>query len=175
MQEKGDQESWIHPEVELRTSPIHGRGMFAKSPLKTYEVVVVWARSFVTREAAQRARAQGKIVMQLDDDLYSIEERGTDDTYFMNHSCDPSVWMVDAVTLVAHRDILPGEELTVDYALFEADESFVAAWECSCRSAKCRSLVTGIDWTHPELQVRYQGHFSPLINKRIADLNSGSR
>ncbi len=111
--------------------------------------------------------------MQLDDDLYSIEERGSDDTYFMNHSCDPSVWMSSAVTLVARRDILPGEELTVDYALFEADEGFVAAWECGCRSPRCRSLITGVDWTNPELQERYQGHFSPLINKRIAGLHQG--
>ena len=173
MQEKYDRDPWIHPVVELRPSPIHGRGMFAKSPLKTGEVVVVWAGNFVTREDAERARVQGRIVMQLDDDLYSIEERGSDDTYFMNHSCDPNVWMSGAVTLVACHDIVPGEELTVDYALFEADESFVAAWACACRSAKCRSLISGVDWTNPGLQEWYKGHFSPLINKRIAGLNQG--
>ena len=84
MQEKYDREPWIHPDVELRSSRVHGRGMFAKSTLETSEVVVVWGGTFVTLGEAERAMAQGKIFMQLDDDLYSIEEPGRDDTYFMN-------------------------------------------------------------------------------------------
>ena len=55
-------------------------------------------------------------------------------TYFTNHSCDPNIWMKDAVTLIARRDIQIDEELTADYALWEGDENFVAAWsskQCS--------------------------------------------
>lgn len=62
--------------------------------------------------------------MQLDDNLYSVEERGADETYFTNHSCDPNVWMMNAVTLGTRRCIPTGEELTVDYALFEAVGNF---------------------------------------------------
>ena len=36
-------------------------------------------------------------------------------TFFQNHSCDPTTWWVDDITLVARRDILPGEEITYDY------------------------------------------------------------
>ena len=65
--------------------------MFAKSPLNAGEAVAVWGGAFVGTEAADLARTEGKLVMQLDDNLYSVEERGDDRTYFMNHSCDPSV------------------------------------------------------------------------------------
>ena len=131
--------------------------MFAISPLSAEETVVIWGGTFVGTEEAESARTQGKLVMQIDDDLYSIEERDEDPTYFMNHSCDPNVWMADAVTLVARRGILLGQELTVDYALFEASEDFVLEWECVCGSTDCRNRVTGRDWRRPDLQARFSG------------------
>ena len=140
------------------------------SPITPGETVVIWGGTFVEREEAERARAEGKVVMQLDDSVYSVEERGEYPTYFMNHSCDPNVWMADAATLVARRDIVPGEELTADYALFEASEDFAMEWECVCGYPDCRKRITGRDWRLPELQRRYTGHFLPLIAKRIARL-----
>ena len=67
--------------------------------------------------------------------------------------------MGDTVTLVARRRIDPGEELPVDYALFEANENAIMEWECFCGSPNCRKRVTGQDWRLPELQRRYAGHF----------------
>ena len=124
-------------------------------------------------EEVERARAQGKVVMELEDGLYIIEERGEDPSYFMNHSCDPNVWMADTMTLVARLDVMPDEELTTDYALFEASEGFTMDWECLCGSPHCRKRVTGRDWRLSELQERYAGHFLPLIAKRIARLTQG--
>ena len=164
-------ESWINPKVETRPSALHGQGMFAEESLSADEIVVIWGGNYVTQEELEKANVEGKIVMQLDDDLFSIEEPGEDLTYFMNHSCDPNVWMRDAITLVARRDIQPDEELTVDYALFEADEDFIRSWRCMCGSPLCRGKVGGKDWRLPELQARYEGHFSPLIHKRIANLH----
>ena len=152
---------------------MHGRGMFARALFTPGEIVVVWGGTFAGREEAERARARGQLVMQLDDHLFSVEERGEDPTYFMNHSCDPDVWMADAVTLVARRRIASGEELTVDYALFEANEDFVTEWECVCDSPGCRRRITGQDWLLPEIQRRYRGHFSPLIAKRIGKIRHG--
>ena len=89
-------------------------------------------------DEAERARAHGKLMMQIDDDLYSIEEPGDDPTYFMNHSCDPNVWMEGSMTLVARRAFVTGEGLTLDYSLTEAVEDFVMEWGCVCGSANCR-------------------------------------
>ena len=141
--------------------------MFAKEYIAPGEVVVVWGGEFVGKEGAEKVQQKRNIlVMQLDDDLFSIEERGDDDTYFMNHSCDPNVWMKDAITLVARRDILRGEELTADYALWEGG-NYISQWNCVCGSSLCRKRITGQDWKIPLLQKRYKAHFSPLINKRI--------
>ncbi len=92
------------------------------------------------------------------------------DDFFLNHSCDPNLWLVDEVTFGARRDIRPGEEVTADYAYWQAEEDLIAAWTCHCGSPLCRGRVTGRDWRLPELQERYRGHFSPFINARIAAL-----
>lgn len=86
-----------------------------------------------------------------------------------NHSCDSNLWMLEAQTVGAGRDIAAREEFTLDYGLF----SVVREWrmECHCGSTNCLGVVTGNDWRLPELQQRYRGHFSPLINARIAELH----
>jgi uncharacterized protein len=85
---------------------------------------------------------------------------------FLNHSCDPNVWMADEVTLVARRAIAAAEELTTDYALFELDRQWAARWRCHCGSPRCRATVSGRDYELPELQERYGSHFHPELLKR---------
>lgn len=145
--------------------------MFALEPIKEGEKVMTWGGKwgvdYVDKKGAEKAKQEGKLIMQWDDDLYSAETRGDSLGYFINHSCDPNTWMIDAFTHVARRNIQKGEEVTNDYALMEADENFVTKWECRCGSPICRKRITGKDWRLPELQARYKGHFSPLVNKRI--------
>ena len=77
------EDTWINSQIEIRSSSVHGRGMFARTQLEAGEIVAIWGGVSGTEQEAEQA----KLVMQLDDDLYTIEERGDDDTYFMNHSC----------------------------------------------------------------------------------------
>ena len=99
-------------------------------------------------------------------------EGAEDLTELMNHSCDPNVWFDDEVTLVARQDIAVGEELTVDYAMFEGCEGMVSSWTCCCGSELCRGGFTGKDWRQADLQARYRGHFSPFLNERIQALSA---
>ncbi len=163
--------SWITPKARIMPSGMDGKGLFAISAIEKDEKVVIWKGAYGNEQQAEKARCAGKIVMQWDDDLFSVEDRGDDIGYYINHSCDANLWMQDAFTLVARRDIVEGQEITVDYALFEADEDFISAWECNCGSSVCRTRVTGKDWRLKEVQKRYANHFSPLINKRITRLH----
>lgn len=159
-------ETWIHPSIEIKESPLGGKGMFATTDIAQGEKVVVWGGKYTDSEGAEQARQAGMLVMHLDDDLYSIETRGEDESYFMNHSCDPNTWVTDAFTLETRRKVANGDELTADYAMWEG-EDYVSSWECKCGSALCRHRITGQDWKLKDLQERYKGHFSPLINKFI--------
>ena len=160
---------WVNSKVEVRNSPFEGKGMFAKETIREGEKVIVWRGQYVNTTKAEQARLDGKLVMQWDDDLFSIEKRGDDQGYFINHSCDSNLWMQDAYALIAKRKIPVNEEITADYALWEADENYISGWNCKCGSEKCRGKVTGKDWQTFEVQEKYLNHFSPLINRRIKD------
>jgi len=162
--------SWVSPKMEMRDSPIHGQGLFARAALEKNEVVLIWGGEGYTNLAgAQAARAEGKPVMQWDDDLFSHPTGGEETAYRINHCCEPNVWMQDAFTLTAREEIEAGRELTIDHAMFIGDEDYIAQWICNCGSPKCRHRITGNDWRIPELQAAYANHFSPLINQRIGE------
>ncbi len=160
-------EDWISQNTEIKTSNIGGKGLYAKDSIRKGELVVVWGGNYVNSEEAEKDKDRGLLVMQWDDNLFSVEDRGEGTGYFVNHSCEPNLWMEGAYALVAMRDIEKGEELTADYVIWEGDEDYVSKWNCNCGSLKCRGRITGKDWKLPELQERYKGHFSPLLNKRI--------
>ena len=163
---------WLNPKVEVRSSPIHGKGMFAIARILQGEIVAIWGGNYASKEKAEKQIGKsGKRVQQIDDNVFEIfdfESRGDDPTYFHNHSCDPNTWMNDEVTITARRLVEPNEEVTIDYAMFEADESHIGVAICGCGSSLCRGRITGKDWRLPELQQRYRDHFSPIIKRRIA-------
>lgn len=162
-------QSWISPKVEIKSSETEGKGMFAKENILKGEKVVVLGGLYTDKAEAEKekGKGKGKLIMQWGADLFSVEDRGDDATYFVNHSCDSNLWMEGPHTLVARRNIKAGEELTADYALWEADESFVSKWTCKCGSKLCRRHVKGTDRKSKTVQDLYKNHFSPLINNRI--------
>lgn len=176
---------WIDPRIEIRPSPIDGHGMFATAPIRQGEVVNIWGGTFLLTEedikkggTKKEWRAKGYVWATIGEGLYlaiRLDEDNKDLTNFINHSCDPNVWMQDEVTLVARRDIVVSEELTVDYAMFEGDEEWVGRFECRCGSELCRGRFTGKDWRRQDLQERYGEHFSPFINDRIRRLRASER
>jgi hypothetical protein len=161
---------WLSPKVQIKEASLRGQGMFAKEKIMEGERILSWGGTYVEREEAEKAKTTGKLVMQWEDNLFSIEDRGESLTYFINHSCQPNCWMRDTFSIISMRDIGEGEELTADYALWETDENYVASWTCGCGSPLCRHQITGKDWRLSELQRRYKDHFIPLINQRIAKL-----
>lgn len=166
-------ETWISPKIEIRDTPEKGKGMFAVQKILAGDELIIWGGEYTDAIGAEKAKVDGKLTMQWDDNLFSVENRGDDIGYFINHSCDSNTWMKDAFTLVAKTDIEIGSEITADYSLWEANENYISKWGCKCGASVCRKRVTGKDWMLPEIQARYKNHFSPLLNKRIEKLQKG--
>lgn len=65
---------------------------------------------------------------------------------YINHSCKPNLKVVitgslnrrNSVELIAIREILPNEELTIDYSTTQTE-----SWQmiCLCSSKKCRDVI----------------------------------
>lgn len=164
-------QTWKDPRIEFSTSRISGNGMFAREPIKKGETVCMVGGTVM--KDAEFAAFQGTHLLysfiQIDENLYLVEDLEMARTLYasMNHSCDSNAWMNDEVTLVARRDIEPGEEVTVDYALFTTQSNWMLDTRCRCGSPDCRRIITGDDWRREDVQERYQNHFSPFINRRI--------
>jgi uncharacterized protein len=167
--------SWIDPRIEVRSSPIHGKGIFATAPIQQGEVVIVWGGTLFTPEDIQAGKAAEHSYAAIRDGIFlgHPSEQGNSAEDFMNHSCDPNIWMTNEITWVARRDISTGDELTADLAMYwEPDEEEWKPWECHCGSALCRKVFTSRDWRRVELHERYGNHFSPYIFDRIVHLSS---
>jgi len=161
---------WIDPRVAVKLSPIHGLGLFAIAPIAAGEPVgVLGGRKISDEELARIAHERDRYSSAAIDEGVNVLIEDDEPLTRGNHSCDSNLWMRDAFTLEARRDIAAGEEVTVDYAL-----QTVVEWHmpCRCGAAPCRGLVRGSDWMRPDVQERYAGHFSPFINARIATLRS---
>lgn len=82
----------------------------------------------------------------------------------VNHSCDPSAWIV-GLDLAARRDIGAGEEITLDYATFYNER--MPDFECACGTAQCRGTIRGTDHLEDFVE-RYAGHVSDYVRRRRA-------
>jgi uncharacterized protein len=158
--------SWLNPKLIVRESRIAGLGLFTIAPVEHGEVCCRLAGELMTDErfrmhVAGRARYSALAV----DERLHLVQSDDDPTTKGNHSCDPNMWLADSVTVVARRPIAAGDEATIDYALLTVEPTW--SMVCNCGSALCRELVRGEDWRLSELRARYEGHWSPFIERRI--------
>lgn len=164
--------NWFSSKTEKRASPIHGRRLFAGVAITAGEIVAVKGGAIMDSATWSLVReAVSPAEIQIEDDLY-IAPRSADEVeaniLCLNHSCNPNVGVRGQITFVAMRDIPAGAELTIDYAMIDADPAERMA--CACGAPECRTLITGDDWRLQELQRRYAGYFSRYIQDRfVAD------
>ena len=161
--------NWLFPGAEARPVGGKGWGSFAVEPIAAGTVVAGfggWCVTYETLSTFNHDR-QGRSI-QIAEDLYLVSGDTPEPGDMLNHSCAPSCGLLGASVLVAMRDIAVGEELTFDYAT--CDSSDYDEFECLCGEPTCRGVVTGLDWTKPELQEKYAGWFSPYLARRIAAL-----
>jgi len=167
--------SWFNPKTERRTSPIQGRGLFAREPIARGEIVAVKGGAVMdARSFALIASQISPAEIQIEDDLYIAPRTPQEieaNILALNHSCRPNVGVRGQITFVAMADVPAGAELTIDYAMIDGDRSERMA--CTCGTRDCRRIVTGDDWRLPALQQRYAGYFSRCLQDRIDAAKSG--
>jgi hypothetical protein len=162
--------SWFNPKTEKRASLIQGRGLYARDAIAAGEIIAVKGGSILDRSALTVVRSEiAAAEIQVEEDLFiaprtAVEREAS--MLHLNHSCDPNVGVRGQITFVAMRDVSPGSELTIDYAMIDGDPS--ERMVCLCGTRECRKVITGEDWGLPDLQRRYAGYFSRYIEDRFA-------
>lgn len=133
--------------IEIRTSSIHGTGMFATEAISEgADLIEYVGESIGFAEAMRRefdaAFDHGRYIFKVRDDLFIDGSRGGNIARFVNHSCEPNCFIRnerDKVWIVAKRDIALGEELSFDYAY-----DVPVPDQCRCGSPRCRGTMTSV-------------------------------
>ncbi len=169
--------SWIDPRLTVLESAISGKGIFTKAPINKDELIMVFGGLVVQRKDLDEKvyRLQTAFPIELDTFIV-LPTSDTEETVdeYLNHSCDPTAWLTDEVTVVARRDIKAGEEITLDVATWDMDQEWLYSEDgiCYCKSQICRKKLSPLDYRNPEIQKKYSGHFSPFIQRRIDAMQS---
>jgi hypothetical protein len=165
---------WLHPSVEVRPSPIAGRGLFATADLPAGTSVSRLGGRLVDTGELRRAIAESEAgrAPYVDSIVVGPDEHllvAPGENRFGNHSCDPNLGWADEYTLMTMVDVAAGQELVSDYATSTADPDYVL--RCHCPSYRCRQMVAGDDWRIPQLQERYRGWWVPYVQSLVDRLS----
>ena len=152
------------PLIEVRDSPLHGKGVFALQSIPKGTRVIEYLGERVSHREADR-RYGDKDANDNHTFLFIVDSRtvidaGVDgnEARFVNHACEPnceSVIEERRVFIEALRFIEPGEELTYDYQIQRDDDDppdVDEIFACRCGFAGCRGTMLWSEPAAPPLQ-----------------------
>ncbi len=141
------------PLIEVRVSPLHGLGVFARLPIARGTRVLEYLGERISHEEADRryehkSAHDNHTFLFIADDT-TVIDAGIDgnEARFVNHACDPNCESVierARVFIDAIRPIAPGEELTYDYQIQRETSDppdIDAIFACRCGLARCRGTM----------------------------------
>jgi uncharacterized protein len=126
----------------IHRSKIEGNGLFTDSLIAARKKVGEYTGERISvREARRRAKTRKHVaIVELNDEEAIDESVGGGLFQYINHSCDPNVFIRIAygrVEFYAKRKIAAGEEMTVDYEESHHDGRL----PCRCKSSECRDFI----------------------------------
>lgn len=158
--------SIISDKVEIRESGINKKGMFAKANINKGEIVYIKGGHILSKKDLFSSAVINSYLPISDEFFIGAKTADEEEKIklYNNHSCDPNCGMHGEITFVAIRDIVKGEELTIDYAFIDNEDY---SFECHCGSKCCRHTVTGYDWKIEEIQEKYFPYFAQYLKDKI--------
>jgi uncharacterized protein len=128
--------------VEIRTSPIHGRGGFARIDIRKGTHVIEYVGERISKqESLRRCEADNPYIFSLSDNEDLDGDVEWNPARFLNHSCEPNC---DAdledghIWIIARRTILAGTEITFNYGYDLEDYKL---HPCLCHTPGCVGYI----------------------------------
>ncbi|RTL59852.1 MAG: SET domain-containing protein [Sphingobacteriales bacterium] len=135
----------LHFPIELKKSVIAGTGAYALKAITAKKKIGNMTGEIISyKEAQKRVKKQpGNVLFMVEfdnDDIALDASVNSNELRFINHSCDPNVYMRRAyqkVEYYALRNIKKGEELTCDYG----ETHHEGTLPCKCGAMNCRGFI----------------------------------
>ncbi|HKC65261.1 MAG TPA: SET domain-containing protein-lysine N-methyltransferase [Pyrinomonadaceae bacterium] len=131
----------LSPGLAIKKSSINGKGCFATVHFPRGKKIAEYTGELITNaEAERRARRRVLRICAIDSRWSLDGSLGGNGTHYINHSCAPNSYMkilYGHIQFYALRDILPGEEITIDYEYtLHSDKK-----RCYCGAKTCRGTI----------------------------------
>ena len=143
--------SWVNPKLEVRKSPIEGKGLFATADIKKGDVLLVMGGYIITTDDEVNCKNNFLVDNAIDlHENYSISpltenQKKMMPQHYINHSCKPNCWIYTYcghTLFFAIRNIKAGEELTISYLLPPKDATCnPCTHNCRCGSKTCTGTM----------------------------------
>lgn len=146
--------------IEVRNSPIHGRGVFARVAIKKGTRIIEYKGARMTQKQSDIVYGgtsdTGHTFLFTLNDYYVIDgNKNSNAARWINHGCNPNCESEteeddsgrpekERVFIHAIRNIKAGDELTYDY-LITLDEPHTKRmqkiWKCLCGAKNCKGTM----------------------------------
>ena len=155
----------------IRNSKIQGKGAVARRPIHAGELIfkidsnITLVRLHEILSWPQNERKEFlTFAIQVGKYEYLFREGNIE---YLNHSCEPNAWWEGYGTLVAHRDIDAGEEVTYDYVTTNIQLNY--EMKCTCGSPTCRGVFSNNDYLRTDFQNRFGNHLPQHVLNAIQE------
>jgi D-alanine-D-alanine ligase-like ATP-grasp enzyme len=134
----------------MKGNSIAGFGIYANRYIKKGEIIFTGegkAQRIITKRYVEKNWGEEekmhfrRYAYPVSEELFILWDEDPSEWAPQNHSCSPNT-AFNGLNVIAIQNIKSGEELTLDYAEF-LDEN-MEPFQCQCRSANCRGLISGI-------------------------------
>lgn len=135
----------------MKGNSIAGYGIYASRAIQKGEIIFKGegrAQRIITKRFVEKNWNEDeklhfrRYAYPVSDELFILWDDDPSEWAPQNHSCEPNT-AFDGLNVLAIKDIIAGEELTLDYAQF-LDEN-MEPFDCQCGTASCRGKITGIN------------------------------
>ncbi len=144
--------------IEVRDSPIHGRGVYATRDIRSGEKIIEYTGRLISWKEADRVPPSDPndpnhtFLFSLSDGKRVIDASvSRNAARWINHSCDPNCETEEneagRVFIEALRDIASGEELHYDYCLVvdeKINKKLKRQYRCLCGAEQCRGTMLAL-------------------------------
>jgi len=156
--------------LSIQQSPIHGFGVFTRQAVKRGEFIAELRGSKVVYKSiihGQSNRYNDWIGIGKDTWIDPIDE-----FQYLNHSCSPTAGLQGSrkLKLYALRDLMEGEEVTIDYSTTEEDPDYCFE-NLERDSSRTRRFVGPVQSLPPEVYESYlpfiPDHFQKVYKREV--------
>ena len=135
--------------IVTRRSGIHGRGVFATTPIPRGTRIIEYKGERISDEESEHRYSDSThtFLFMLENNEIIDGGRNGNSSRWINHSCEPNCEANEEsgrMFIDALRKIKAGEEITIDYNL-HIEERYTAAlkreYACVCEMRKCRGTL----------------------------------